>query len=334
MIHKREVTEPEPAVSVLLPVYNGDQHLGRAIRSVLDQTLSNVELLIVDDGSTDDTAEVVASYAHDPRLRVVRHERNLGLVASLNDGLAACRAELVARLDADDVALPTRLERQRAMFEEQADLVLCASAYRRVLPSGEVLRTASPPLTHGGLAMAMLTGNRLCHSTVMFRRSIVLALGGYDAAWFPVEDYDLWLRMLEVGRYAGMGTVEVDYLENPEGISASAAAVQQRLRAARTGAYRESVAGPGPVPEPSATRDELRSIDRSRRLLRRRLTGRGIELDGVDEMAYRAALSQTVGRHRLVRHFLVATTTPRLWLRGALDARVHRREDAVSPPTD
>ena len=306
--------ETRPSVSVLMPVYNGAEHVAKAIDSVLAQTVTDFELVVVDDGSTDDTAAVLASYAHDPRVRVVRHDTNGGLVASLNDGLQACRAELVARLDADDISMPTRLQRQKEVFDANPAVVLCATAYVRFLPSGQVLREGRPPLTHGGLAMAMFTGNRLCHSSVMFRRSAVVALGGYDPTWFPVEDYDLWIRLMETGRYTGVSSTEVRYLENPEGISASKAAVQLRYHRARTDGYRQSLAAAAAVAETEATsrtpRAQVRRVESMRRGLRKHLTDRGIPLVGVDDEAYRRAFETTLGRSRIARHTIVASAAP------------------------
>ncbi len=312
--------ETRPSVSVLMPVYNGAEYVAKAIDSVLAQTLTDFELVVVDDGSTDDTARVLASYAQDQRVRVVHHETNGGLVASLNDGLQACRAELVARLDADDMSMPTRLQRQKEVFDTNPAVVLCATAYVRFLPSGQVLREGRPPLTHGGLAMAMFTGNRLCHSSVMFRRSAVVALGGYDPAWFPVEDYDLWIRLMETGWYVGISSTEVRYLENPEGISASKSAVQLRYHRARTDSYRQSLVAA--VSETEATSDtsrfRVRQIESMRRDLRRHMTDRGIPLDGVDDEAYRRAFETTLGRSRLARHAIVASAAPALWLRRTI----------------
>ena len=307
--------DSQPCVSVLMPVYNGAEHVAKAIDSVLSQTLADFELVVVDDGSTDDTAAILASYAHDPRVRVVRHHTNGGLVASLNDGLQACRAELVARLDADDIAMPNRLQRQKNVFDSNPAVVLCATAYARFLPSGEVLRNGCPPLTHGGLAMAMFTGNRLCHSTVMFRRSSVLAVGGYDAVWFPVEDVDLWIRLMETGQYVGVDSIEARYLENPEGISASKAEVQSRYHVARTDAYRRSLVATAGDAKSDTPRSQVREINKMRMGLQRHLTDRGISLDGVDDEAYRRSFETTQGRSRLARHAIVASAAPALWLR-------------------
>ena len=120
---------PHPRVSVLMPVFNGGERIGRAVDSILTQTFTDFELVVVDDGSSDHTAAELSARAVDARLRVIRHEENVGLVASLNHGLALCRGELIARLDADDWALPSRLARQVAEFDARPELVLCASPY-------------------------------------------------------------------------------------------------------------------------------------------------------------------------------------------------------------
>ena len=123
---------PHPRVSVLLPVFNDGERIGRAVDSILGQTFTDFELVVIDDGSTDQTDAELSARAADARLRVIRHEENVGLVASLNHGLSLCRGELIARLDADDWAFPTRLARQVAEFDARPELVLCGSPYERL----------------------------------------------------------------------------------------------------------------------------------------------------------------------------------------------------------
>jgi glycosyltransferase involved in cell wall biosynthesis len=150
---------PSPEVSVLLPVYNGGPFIGHALDSVLAQTFSDFEVIVIDDGSTDETADELRKRANDPRIRITRHGQNQGLVASLNDGLAMCSGALVARLDADDSCLPDRLGAQVAAFRDDTKLVLCATDYERVTPDGVVSHRGQPPPTHAALAVALLTGN-------------------------------------------------------------------------------------------------------------------------------------------------------------------------------
>lgn len=300
-----------PAVSVLLPVFNGAAFVAGAIESVLAQSYANFEIVVVDDGSTDETVSIVETYQRDRRVRLIRVARNAGLVSALNLGLRSCRADLVARLDADDRASRSRLEHQVPRFEDPA-VVLSACGYRRVNEEGQLLREVAGPLTHGALAMAMLGGNRLCHSSVMFRRSVVMEMGGYEATWFPVEDYDLWLRLLAHGKYAGVGSVEVDYLENTSGISARRAehqlAVHRRRRAEYVASCFDRVALTGAV-----TLD-VELIEKCRRALSIELAGRGLPLEGLDQAAYRLAF-ESVSGSRVGRHLRVARSATRLWLR-------------------
>ncbi len=138
---------------------------------------------------------------------------------------AAARAPLIARLDADDTAHRERLERQVRSFQDPA-VVLCATAYRRVRRDGALIRESHPPAAHAAMAAALLDGNRICHSSVMFRLDAARSVGGYRAEWYPVEDYDLWLRLMEVGRYTGIDEPLVDYLENEAGVSSTNTGLQ------------------------------------------------------------------------------------------------------------
>lgn len=113
-----------PIVTVLLPVYNGERYLREAVESILTQTLESFELLIVDDGSTDGTAAICRSFT-DPRVRVHRYEENAGVIFALNSGIDLIATKYVARMDADDVALPNRLARQVAFLESRPDLAAC-----------------------------------------------------------------------------------------------------------------------------------------------------------------------------------------------------------------
>jgi glycosyltransferase involved in cell wall biosynthesis len=294
-----------------MPVFNGAGTVSTAIDSLLQQTFPDLEVVVVDDGSTDGTASVLARYRGDSRFNLVAHAHNLGLVPSLSDGLAAAKGELVARLDADDVALPARIEHQVAAFDADPELVLCATAYERVHDMDLAGSLRVPPLEHAALAMAFYVGNQLCHSAVMYRRAAVLDAGGYDAAWFPVEDYDLWLRLLDRGRYRGLDHVGVRYLENESGISAAHRGPQQDIMELRAIEYRRSVAGDG-------IGDSPRSVARFHRRVRAKLRARGMDAEPARVVAYRLAFAATAGRPRLVRHAMVLWGAPALWLSARL----------------
>ena len=312
--HSTDVETPI-AVSVVLPVFNGQERLAAAVESALVQTGIEFEVVVVDDGSTDGTPTVLAGFTDHPRLRVIRSPQNMGLVHALNRGVGAARGNLIARLDADDLALPGRLAAQAEVFTADSAVVLTACAYERVLPSGEVLRRPVPPLTHGALAMAAWSGNRLCHSAVMFRRSVMIELGGYRAEWYPVEDFDLWLRLLEAGIYRGTSFLGTRYLMNPEGISQQREQEQLNLVRRRSAEFVGALLGSERSPAHSV-RQRLRFLGDVRVALHRRLAVAGVSPDGVDEMAYRMAFDVSGNGSRLLRHIRVATAATALWRAG------------------
>jgi glycosyltransferase involved in cell wall biosynthesis len=184
-----------PLVSVVLPVHDGEQYLAAAIDSILSQTHANLELIVIDDGSRDSSAAIAASFAADPRLRVVRNERNLGLVATLNRGLGLARGEFIARMDADDVAAPERLALQLQRMIDDPGIAVLGTNITFADATGSVVgRPRSLPCGPALVRWRLLRGTCLYHPTVMLRRA---ALGDerYSAEYIHAEDYDLWLRL-------------------------------------------------------------------------------------------------------------------------------------------
>lgn len=190
-----------PLVTVLLAVKDGEPWVRRAVDSVLGQTLDDFELLVVDDASADSTAATLEAYG-DPRVRVLRNERNLGQVASLNRGLREARGEYVARLDHDDWCLPTRLARQAEVLEREPAVGLVGSWMRLADEDGRTIGRMHAALDdyaeflYATLIMQVLVS----HPASMYRRAPVVELGGYDEATGPAEDKDLW-RRLALGRW-------------------------------------------------------------------------------------------------------------------------------------
>jgi hypothetical protein len=183
-----------PLVSVVLPVHDGERYLAAAIDSILRQTHANLELIVMDDGSSDGSAAIAASYA-DPRVRVVRNERNLGLVATLNRAIELCRGEFIARMDADDVAAPERLELQVRRMVADPELAVLGTDITYADATGNAAgRPLNLPTGPVLVRWRLLRGNCLSHPTVMLRRA-ALAGERYSAECLHVEDYDLWLRL-------------------------------------------------------------------------------------------------------------------------------------------
>jgi Glycosyl transferase family 2 len=182
-------------VTVLLPVFDGGLYLGQAIESVLAQTLSDFELLVIDDGSQDESLAVARSY-RDPRLRVLENGRNRGLTATLNRGLREAKAPLVARLDADDVCVPERLERQVDAMARRPELALLGSQAAVIDAAGRRVALLARGCEPETIRWELLFNNAFVHSSVVFRRDLVLgAFGGYDERIRYCQDFDLWSRL-------------------------------------------------------------------------------------------------------------------------------------------
>lgn len=208
-----------PTVSVIIPVRDGAQYVGEALQSILDQDLADIEVIVVDDGSRDDTAAIATSISdRDSRVRLVAN-RGKGIVDALNMGLSLAQAPLVARMDCDDVSLPGRLRLQVACFDADADLQLLGTAGLQIDRDGNPLRPVDVPAGGDPLREALARYNPMLHPTVMFRTEAVRRAGGYRRAFTHAEDYDLWLRLSETGKLANMDARLVKLRSHPGQVS-------------------------------------------------------------------------------------------------------------------
>ncbi len=197
----------EPAVSVLMPAYNAAAHICEAVDSVLAQTFQNFELLIVNDGSSDDTVALVESYSDD-RIRLVNNEQNLGLPATLNKGISMCKAPYIARMDADDICYADRLQKQFDFMEDHPQVGLLGGWAKKFdAEEGDMIH---PATSSENLKINLLISCVFIHPSVMFRRS---ALGKLDVLYRDVvaEDYDLWIRLAEVTEVANIPEFLLQY---------------------------------------------------------------------------------------------------------------------------
>jgi len=200
-----------------MPVYNGERYLQEALDSLLRQTCPHFELLIIDDGSTDQSAAIIQS-CQDERIRLVRNERNLGLIATLNKGLALARGEFIARMDCDDVSLPHRLARQLAYMERHPDVVLAGSWFEK--RQGQRSSLVRLPVDHEAIRFFLLFDNTFLHSSILLRRTWLEASGFRFDPDFPyAEDYELWARISRHGRVANIPEVLVRYRDHEENTS-------------------------------------------------------------------------------------------------------------------
>jgi glycosyltransferase involved in cell wall biosynthesis len=183
-----------PRVSVLIGCWNNAETLPRAIDSILSQTLERLELIVVDDGSTDSTPELVAAI-EDPRVRHLPLE-HMGIAPSLNRGIGEARAPVVAVQDADDWSLPQRLERELEVLDRMPEVAVVGCRMTEVGPDGEELRPRTS-FAAGIVNDKLMRFNPVPNTSAAFRREPVLALGGYDPSYRYATEYDLWLRVAE-----------------------------------------------------------------------------------------------------------------------------------------
>jgi glycosyltransferase involved in cell wall biosynthesis len=199
-----------PDVSVVMSVFNGQAYLAEAIESILNQSYRDFDFVIIDDGSTDKTAEILRSYAsRDQRIRIYRHE-NKGRAASLNIGIELAKGNYVARMDADDFALPHRLQEQVRFMNEHPEVGLIGGAFE-LINNNQVLKTIRFPAEDSEVRSMMGFCNPICHPTVLMRKEVALASGGYRKALLDADDYDLWLRMSERTKLGNLDAVVLRY---------------------------------------------------------------------------------------------------------------------------
>jgi GT2 family glycosyltransferase len=202
-----------------MAVYNGMPWLTETLTSLRGQTFTDFEVVLIDDGSTDDTKGVLrAAAVADARFRVIT-QTNQGLVASLNRGIAEARGTLIARLDSDDLAMPDRLAMQVDFMRRHPDVAVVGSAIRIIDAHGVAHRRQAYPCAPEEVRSALLYGCALAHPAVMMRRDVVLAIGGYRESFRHAEDYDLWLRLAEKHELANLPQELLRYRQHGSSVS-------------------------------------------------------------------------------------------------------------------
>ena len=194
-----------PKMTVAMAAYNSIPYLAEAIESILAQTFTEFEFLIVNDGSTDGSGALIDAYASkDSRIRAL-HQDNRGFVASLNRMIDEAQSDWIARMDSDDIALPSRFAVQWDWLQANPDHGVLGTGIQEIDADGRLLDTYRPtPLTHGEMLGKAPTGPLIHHFSAIMRRDVVLQVAGYHAAFKHCEDYDLWLRLLSVTKLANL----------------------------------------------------------------------------------------------------------------------------------
>ncbi len=207
-----------PLISVVMAVYNGEKHLQKAIDSVLNQTLRDFEFIIIDDGSQDASADIIKTY-RDARIKYFRNQNNLGLTCSLNIGLTHVSAEYIARMDADDISLPSRFEKQASFLKEHPQIGIVGCAYQVIDEDDQPIMNSGLPLDDLSIRWALLFNNSFCHTSLMMRKSVLEQIGGQYDDYPSAEDYALISKMIRVSKAANLPDYLVNWRKSDQQIS-------------------------------------------------------------------------------------------------------------------
>lgn len=219
----------KPAIAVIMSVYNGAQYLYAATQSILDQDFTNFEFIIVNDGSTDNSDAVLDAFAaRDTRIRLISRE-NRGLVSSLNEAIAAAKAPYLARMDADDIAMPRRLSKQYMFMQQHSDVGVLGTNTHELDTTGRIVECRDfYPDTQAEIVAMMRDYPPLCHPSVMMRTDLIRNIGGYRSAFRHAEDYDLWLRLSRITQIRNLPERLLLYRRSPGQVSQRHAVEQSR----------------------------------------------------------------------------------------------------------
>lgn len=207
-------------VSVVMPVYNCDKYIREAIGSILNQTYRNFEFIIINDGSTDNSSNIIKYYANkDCRIKII-NQSNSGIVRALNRGLFEAKSEWIFRMDGDDISLPHRFEIQIETIKKNSSLVLVGGNCQQINHDGNYLKTSKYPSKNNRLVQILENEKSFFpHSSACFHRDAVMKIGGYRERFRHAEDIDLWLRMIDEGEFACCKDVVLKLRKHKENIS-------------------------------------------------------------------------------------------------------------------
>ena len=194
-----EKIQQNPKISVITAVFNGQKYLEESIKSILEQTFLDFEFIIVDDGSTDKTKEILKNWAKkDSRIKIITNLKNIGLTKSLNRAINIAKGEYIARQDADDISLPQRLEKQVVFLENNPEVKFLGTFGYAINGEGKTLREEVLPVSPQEIKNILIKRNPFIHTSVMIRKEIIDKLGGYNENFKFIQDYELWFRILRV----------------------------------------------------------------------------------------------------------------------------------------
>ena len=204
-----------PLISVVMPFYNAAAFLDESIQSILKQTFRDFELILINDASSDNSDEVVQKYLSDTRVRYICNDTRTGIVVNLNRGVSAAKAELIARMDGDDISQPERFQRQYDYMSAHKDIALLGSYVEIIDENGVPLQISKKPTEHEDIKKVCFYYGPFVHPVVMFRKSVVENVGGYRGQYELTEDIDLFFRIIYEGyRTANLPEVLLKYRQH------------------------------------------------------------------------------------------------------------------------
>ncbi len=205
-----------PLVSVLIPVYNGGKFILGALESITNQTYNNLEIVVINDGSTDNTVELIETLK-DKRIKLVHNEKNIGLIGTLNKGVDFCSGEFIARMDADDFSFPTRIEKQVKLMLSQPETGFCGTWFE-TYNNEQLISKSSYPSDNDAIQLSQLFKMSLCHGTALFRKELLLE-NRFDPSFAHAEDQELWSRLKNKAKMANIPEVLYKVVQHGENVS-------------------------------------------------------------------------------------------------------------------
>ncbi len=222
-----------PILSIILPAYNAATYIAETIESVLHQDYTNFELLIIDDGSTDTTAEVVHPFTSDKRVTYIKNEQNMGLIQTLNKGISLARGKYIGRIDADDIwHNPHKISMQMEYINTHLDTVLIGTGAIAIDQYGKTLFTMKYPSEEQIIRKQFLSGNPFIHPSVICLKEAMVNAGGFLIDDTYAEDYGLWLRIAALGHIHNISEPLMKYRIHSNGVSQSNA-IKQTMQSLR-----------------------------------------------------------------------------------------------------
>jgi len=208
-------------ISIIMPVYNGGKYLHLAIESVLAQTYTNFEFIIINDGSTDDTKNILEKYSKlDDRIKIITNSVNLKIVKSLNIGLNAAKGEFIARIDSDDIWKKDKLKIQISYFENDSQLYLLGTSKQLIDENGKKIKGVERQIyEYGEIRRNILKYNLFCHSSVLYKKVIIDEIGQYNEKYKNTEDYEYWIRIIKHFKTEILKDILVFYRISPQMVS-------------------------------------------------------------------------------------------------------------------